>query len=103
MGLGPLSDQNKDYKIDIYCFSTKHVTGANTGWLEIKICQNGATCPPTYCCFTEYKNQMSVLIQYKVDIIISSNVTCSRHDMPIRWLEMNERLYLTDMPQTGCC
>jgi phage tail protein X len=72
---------------------------------------NVVTCIPTDCCFSEWgdmythgllfrwmgwhvyprtvvsvrylKIQLSVLVLYKVDIIIiSSNITCSRHDIP---------------------
>jgi len=44
-GFEPRSDQTKDYKISICCFSEKHSgERANTGWLGIRIIYpSGAT------------------------------------------------------------
>ena len=46
-GIEPISGQNKDYTICIFCFSAKHTTlkrKSKTGWLGIKImCPSGAT------------------------------------------------------------
>jgi hypothetical protein len=48
------SGQTKDYDIGICCFSAKHAARANTGWFGIRqMCQSGATCLPTDCCFSE--------------------------------------------------
>ena len=57
---------------------------AKTGWLGIRImCPSGATCLPADCCFSElqhYKNQTQhVGLEQNGLIIISLNVTCSRH------------------------
>ena len=55
----PWSDQTKDYKIGICCFSAKHAAfnlgeRAKTGWLGIRImCPSGATYLPADCCFSE--------------------------------------------------
>jgi hypothetical protein len=81
-GYEPRSSQTKDYEIGICCFSARHAAlgeKAKTGWLGIRImCQSGATCLPTDCCFSE----LALKIYYRADIIIISlNVTCSLHDM----------------------
>ena len=55
-GFEPGSDQTKDYKIGICCFSAKQHWGerAKTSWLGIRImCQSGATCLFRDCCFSE--------------------------------------------------
>ena len=50
------SDQTKDNKIDICCFSTKHTTlgvRPKTDYLGITIiCPSGATCLPADYCFS---------------------------------------------------
>ena len=56
-GIEPRSDQIKDNKISICCFSSKHSALAvrpQTGWLSIRIMSSsGVTCLPTDCCFSE--------------------------------------------------
>ena len=57
---------------------------AMTGWLGIRIMYpSGATCIFADCCVSGLAHKgLSVFVYYKADnIIISSNVTCSRHDM----------------------
>jgi len=53
----PRSDQTKDYKIVICCFSAKQAAlreRANTGWLGIRIfCPSGAICLSADYCFME--------------------------------------------------
>jgi len=39
------------------------------------------TCGLLYQLANTIKIQLSLLVWYKVDIVISSNVTCSRHDV----------------------
>jgi hypothetical protein len=52
-GFEPGSDQAKDYKIGICCFSAKHAAlRRKTGWLRIRImCPMRATCLSADCCF----------------------------------------------------
>ena len=57
-GFAPWSDQIKDYKIGICCFSAKHAAlrrnKAKIGWPGIRIMRpSGATCLPVDCCFGE--------------------------------------------------
>jgi len=88
-GLEHRLSQTKDYNIGICCFSPKHAAlqgvRAKTGWLGIKImCPSAVTYLPANCCFSELalmKIRPSVLVMYKVDVIISLNVTCSHHDV----------------------
>ena len=71
------SGQNKDYEIGIRCFSAEEKEKI----LGIRITYSSlAKYLRAYCCFSIIKIQLIVLVSYKVDIIIiSSNVTCSRH------------------------
>ena len=78
--------QTKDYQC---CFSAKQWHEgviAKTCWLRITImCPSVATCLPTEWCFNvlvTIKLKQRVLIWYKADnIVISSNVIYSRHDI----------------------
>ena len=55
--------------------------GTKTGWLGIRImCLSGVTYLLSQWAST-IKNPPNVLIYYKTDIIISSNVTCSRQEI----------------------
>jgi hypothetical protein len=46
------------------------------------MCPNGSTCGLLFRWASNYKIHLSVLVQYKADIIINSlNITCSRHDI----------------------
>ena len=78
--------QTKDYQC---CFSAKHWHEgviAKTCWLRIRImCPRVAICLPTEWCFNvlvTIKLKLKVLVWYKGDnIVISSNVIYSRHDI----------------------
>ena len=105
-GFEPRSGKTKDYKIGICCFSANYTTlrNKNKYWLtqnqenkserkNISICRirikslRGKICLSADCCFSELfistiKIQLSVLVYYKVDIVITSSIeTCSRHDI----------------------
>ena len=88
-GLEHRLNQTKDYKIGICCFSPKNAAlqgvRSNTGWFGIKImCPRAVTYLPADCFLSELaliKIQPCVLVMYKVDIIISLNLTCSHRDV----------------------
>ena len=50
-GLEPKSDQSKDYKIDICCFSAEHLELGSTGkdWFRVT-CSRVTKCLPANCC-----------------------------------------------------
>ena len=49
------SDKIKDYEIGIWCFFAKHaILRRKSEWPGMRImCQSGATCISTDCCFSE--------------------------------------------------
>jgi hypothetical protein len=80
------SGQTKDYKNGICCFSTKHAVlrRKSKDWLARNQDNQGdmSICRLLFKSASTTKIQLSVLVLYKVGLIfISSNVTCSRHDM----------------------
>ena len=51
-GFEPRSDQTREYKISICCFSAKHTAlrkRANIGWLRIMMCPSRETYLPADC------------------------------------------------------
>ena len=52
-GFEPRSDQTKDYKIGIYCFTAKHAALGRKGRDCLARNPSGATCLPADCYFSE--------------------------------------------------
>ena len=87
-GFESWSGQTEDYKIGIYCFSAKHTAlrrksknrlawnrGNVSEWSDMSIWRL------LFKWASTIKIQLSFLVRYKVDIIISLKLTCSRHDI----------------------
>ena len=54
-GFDPWSDQTKDNKIDICCYSAKHaaIRSKSKNWFVRNPCPSEATCLPVGCCLSE--------------------------------------------------
>ena len=88
-----LSDQNKDYDIGICYFSIEHTALKNQSkdYLgrnkdNVSECRDMSTCELLFQKASTVPIQLRVLVHYKANtgimmMIISSNVTCSRHDI----------------------
>ena len=90
-GFKPLLVQNKNFKISICCFSAKHTYAAfrskSKDWLarrnldNIFEWNNMSFRGQLFQWASSIKIKLSVLVYYIADIIISSDVNCSRHDI----------------------
>ena len=111
-GLIPLSAQIKNYKIDIYCFSSKYIAWRGKskdgfGWSRDNV-SRGAKCLPVDCCFSELtllKSNSSVLVLYKADTIIfssKSNLFSPWYSWKVAHLVLNDTHFTINTFYVNC-